>query len=319
MNNLIKDKISELIKKFIKNPIIIVDDSATDISISIGYDDEIFDFTELNKKIRDTFHNHNCKIIYLPRKNCKIDESPKPITRNFKPSNSKSKIPQVKKIILIASGKGGVGKSTISANLAIALNQLGWRTGLLDADIYGASIPTIFGITNYEIDLNEDDMMIPRVEKDISINSIEFIAKNDEALVWRGPMISKVLHQLLKNTRWEELDYLIVDTPPGTGDIHLTLVENYHIDGYVLVSTPHQIALNNSNKTQQMMKKFSVPNLGFVLNMYGDIFPMGDSKIESDIVFRIPFIKSNADSLFALKTEHLKYFVEIARSVVQNT
>jgi ATP-binding protein involved in chromosome partitioning len=230
----------------------------------------------------------------------------------------KISLPGIKHIIMVASGKGGVGKSTISANLAIMMAKVGWRVGLLDADIYGASIPTIFDLENFQVDLDSDAMMIPFEKYNVKINSIEFITKSHEALIWRGPMLAKVLDQLLKNTAWGELDFLIVDTPPGTGDIHITLLENYEIDGYLLISTPHQTSINNSKKTKNMFDRFNVRNLGLVINME-NIFSHGDiSILDCESIMQIPMIQNHQSSLFVLEDRHEKAFIDICRTIVKN-
>ncbi len=197
---------------------------------------------------------------------------------------------------------------------------------MLDADIYGASIPTIFEVENKEIELNEENSIIPIEKYSVKINSIDFITENYEALIWRGPMISKALHQLLNNTDWGELDYLIIDTPPGTGDIHLTLLENYRIDGYLLISTPHITSLQNAKKTQKMFEKFNIQNCDLILNMNnvdGDenekLFQKNENFdfIKYNEIFYLPFFRENLTALFCLNKKNEKIFLNIARSVVK--
>ena len=248
--------------------------------------------------------------------------------KNIKQKKEKASIPNIKHIVIVASGKGGVGKSTISANLAITMSKIGWRVGLLDADIYGASIPTIFDLQNNQVDLDDDAMMVPFAKHGIKINSIEFITKPHEALIWRGPMLAKILDQLLKNTTWGELDFLIIDTPPGTGDIHITLLESYNIDGYLLVSTPHQTSINNSKKTQNMFEKFNVKNLSLIINMawldsgFNDkqtIFSNGDlSILNCENIIQIPMIPNHNNNLFALEPHYEKSFIDVCRNVVKS-
>jgi len=185
--------------------------------------------------------------------------------QNTNAGKQKASLPSVKKIILIASGKGGVGKSTIAANLAITLMNMGNKVGLLDADIYGPSLPKLFDIQRKPI--IEDDKMVPLNKYGLQIMSIGFLVDPEEAVVWRGPMVSKALHQLLRFTSWSNLDYLIIDTPPGTGDVHLTIAENYAIDGAIVISTPQQLATIDAMKGVNMFGKLGVPVLGIIENM----------------------------------------------------
>ena len=179
----------------------------------------------------------------------------------------KRKIDQVSKIILVAAGKGGVGKSTISVALAEQLASQGARVGLADADIYGPSIPHMFGIT--EKPEVEDGKMLPILSRGIKIISIALLVNAGEAIVWRGPMANKAIFQLLSGVKWGELDYLIIDTPPGTGDIHISILENYHIDGVMIVTTPQRVAALDVNKAIDLYEKFDVPIMGIVENMSG--------------------------------------------------
>lgn len=173
----------------------------------------------------------------------------------------------VKNIIAIASGKGGVGKSTTAANIALALHQDGARVGVLDADIYGPSQPLIFGIENEQPTSNDGKTMNPLVAYGIQISSIGFLIDAKQPMVWRGPMVTSALNQLLKQTLWDNLDYLIVDMPPGTGDIQLTLSQQVPVSGAVIITTPQDIALLDARKGLQMFRKVSVPILGIVENM----------------------------------------------------
>jgi ATP-binding protein involved in chromosome partitioning len=178
----------------------------------------------------------------------------------------------VKHIIAVGSGKGGVGKSTVAANLAVALHKNGNKVGILDADIYGPSIPIMFDVADQRptLDLDAENGKIMPVEKyGIKIQSIGFFVEPEKALIWRGPMASSALNQLFNDTHWGELDYLVVDMPPGTGDIHLTLVQQYPIDGIAIVSTPQQVALADAKKAFSMFnqEKIRVPILGLIENM----------------------------------------------------
>lgn len=172
----------------------------------------------------------------------------------------------VKNIIAVASGKGGVGKSTTAANLALALAAEGARVGLLDADIYGPSQPTMMGVSG-QPETQDGKMMEPMMAHGVQVMSIGFLVDPDQAMIWRGPMASQALDQLLRQTRWDNLDYLVVDMPPGTGDIQLSLSQKVPITGSVIVTTPQDIALLDARKGVAMFEKVSVPILGIVENM----------------------------------------------------
>jgi ATP-binding protein involved in chromosome partitioning len=175
-------------------------------------------------------------------------------------------LPQVKNIVAVASGKGGVGKSTTAANLALALAAEGARVGLLDADIYGPSIPMMMGVDGRP-QSDDGKTMEPLENHGVQIMSIGFLVDQDQAMIWRGPMATQALEQLLRQTNWKELDYLIVDMPPGTGDIQLTLSQRVPMTGAVIVTTPQDIALLDAKKGIKMFEKVGVPILGVVENM----------------------------------------------------
>ncbi len=175
-------------------------------------------------------------------------------------------IPNVKNIIAVASGKGGVGKSTTTVNLALALAAEGATVGVLDADIYGPSIPTMLGIVGRPESV-DGQTIEPMMGHGLQSNSIGFLIDKDQAMVWRGPMVTQALDQLLRQTTWRDLDYLLIDMPPGTGDIHLTLAQNVPITGALIVTTPQEIALMDARKGLKMFEKVSVPVLGIVENM----------------------------------------------------
>jgi ATP-binding protein involved in chromosome partitioning len=181
-------------------------------------------------------------------------------------------LPGVKNIIAVASGKGGVGKSTVAVNLAVALAKTGARVGLIDADIYGPSLPIMFGAENeslYVTEKNGRQLMLPVEKFGVKMLSIGFMVDPDQAIVWRGPMASKALKQLFSDAEWGELDYMLIDLPPGTGDIHLTLVSAVPVTGAVVVSTPQKVALADARKGIAMfgMDSVKVPVLGLVENM----------------------------------------------------
>ncbi len=175
-------------------------------------------------------------------------------------------LPQVRNIIGVASGKGGVGKSTTSVNLALALAAEGARVGLLDADIYGPSQPMMMGITGRPSS-QDGKTRDPLENHGVQVMSIGFLVNEDDAMIWRGPMATQALEQLLRQTNWHDLDYLIVDMPPGTGDIQLTLSQRVPMTGAVIVTTPQDIALLDARKGIKMFEKVGVPILGWVENM----------------------------------------------------
>ena len=181
-------------------------------------------------------------------------------------------MPGVKNIIAVSSGKGGVGKSTVAVNLAVALARKGYATGLLDADIYGPSIPRMFNAENYKPGFrneNGNDLIIPLKKYGVSVLSIGFFVQNSEAVIWRGPMASSFLRQLISQGDWGELDYLIFDLPPGTSDIHLTLVQEVPVTGALVVTTPQEVALADARKGIAMFRSeaINVPVLGLIENM----------------------------------------------------
>ncbi len=185
---------------------------------------------------------------------------------NPAPNGAGKILPSVKNVIAVASGKGGVGKSTTAVNLALALVAEGARVGLLDADIYGPSQPMMTG-TSGRPETVDGKTMEPKLNHGLQINSIGFMVSDDQAMVWRGPMASSALEQLITQTNWKELDYLIVDMPPGTGDIQLTLAQKVAVTGAVIVTTPQDIALIDARKGVRMFEKVGIPILGLVENM----------------------------------------------------
>lgn len=174
-------------------------------------------------------------------------------------------IPGVKHVIAIASGKGGVGKSTTATNLALALAAEGARVGMLDADLYGPSQPRMLGITGTPE--TREGSMQPLVGHGIQTMSIGFLMDEDTPVIWRGPMVTRALQQLVYSTVWDDLDYLLVDLPPGTGDIHLTMAQKIPVTGAVIVTTPQDIALLDARKGQAMFEKVGIPVLGIIENM----------------------------------------------------
>ncbi|MEY4571893.1 MAG: hypothetical protein RLZ10_1110 [Bacteroidota bacterium] len=181
-------------------------------------------------------------------------------------------LPEVKNIIAIASGKGGVGKSTLTANLAGGLTKAGYTVGIIDADIYGPSMPTMFDVVNERptmIDVEGESKINPVESHGIKLLSIGFFTDHDNAVVWRGPMAAKALTQMITDAHWGELDFLLIDLPPGTGDIHLSLVQTAPLDGAIIISTPQEVALADARRGVNMFKldSLKVPVLGIVENM----------------------------------------------------
>jgi ATP-binding protein involved in chromosome partitioning len=207
--------------------------------------------------------------------------------------------PGVKAIIAVASGKGGVGKSTIAANLATAAALNGLKVGLLDADIYGPSLPTLFGVEPKPPELDAERNMIPPERHGIKLMSIGFMIDASRALVWRGPMVHSAISQMLRDVAWGELDVLFVDMPPGTGDAQLTMAQNGRLAGAVIVSTPQDLALVDARRGVEMFRKVNVPILGIIENMSSyhcpncgheaHIFGHGGAKAEADKL-GVPFL-----------------------------
>lgn len=179
-------------------------------------------------------------------------------------------LPKVKYTIAVSSGKGGVGKSTVAVNLAAALIKEGYKTGIIDADIYGPSIPTMLGAADEKpklVRINEKNRLLPVVKYGIKMMSIGFLVDPNEAVVWRGPMAASALKQFMSDVEWDELDFLLYDMPPGTGDIQLTLTQSIPLTGAVIVSTPQEISIIDARKGAKMFEKVNVPVLGIIENM----------------------------------------------------
>ncbi len=205
--------------------------------------------------------------------------------------NESELVPEVRHTIAVASGKGGVGKSTITVNLAVALAAQGATVGLLDADVYGPSIPLMTGIDR-QPELSADKRLVPFERFGVRIMSLGFLVPADSAVIWRGPMLVKALDQLLRDVVWGKLDYLLVDMPPGTGDVQLTLAQKVRLAGAIIVTTPQDVALADARKGIAMFRKVNVPILGLVENMSyfqcphcaerTDIFGHGGGRLEAE-------------------------------------
>jgi ATP-binding protein involved in chromosome partitioning len=222
----------------------------------------------------------------------------KPPQSPASPMSKQSEIPGVAAVIAVASGKGGVGKSTTALDLALGLRDLGLRVGLLDADIYGPSVPRLTGIRE-KPQLNDDRKMIPIVRFGLAIMSIGFLVEEDTAMIWRGPMVMSAITQMLRDVAWGTLDVLVVDMPPGTGDAQLTLAQNVPLKGAVIISTPQDLSLIDARRGLAMFKKVNVPVLGIVENMSyfqcphcntrSDIFGHGGARHEAERL-GVPFL-----------------------------
>lgn len=213
-------------------------------------------------------------------------------------ADSKRKLPidGVSQVILVSSGKGGVGKSTIAKALAEQLQLQGASVGIVDTDIYGPSIPTLFGICQ-KPEL-EGTKMRPIIKDGIKIMSIGFLSAPGSAIAWRGPMATKAIYQILSLVNWGKLDYLIVDTPPGTGDIHLSLLENYKIDSVIIVTTPQKIAADDAVKAIDLYKKFGIQITGIIENMsdyfYGNNGEILANQYSVPLIAKVPMSKEIA-------------------------
>ncbi|RUO70291.1 iron-sulfur cluster carrier protein ApbC [Pseudidiomarina salinarum] len=182
--------------------------------------------------------------------------------------NSQPELPLIYgNVIVVSSGKGGVGKSSVSVQLALALAEFGARVGILDADVYGPSLPTMLGGLEDKLQFNEQQKMIPHQRHGIAVSSLGYLTEAKDAAIWRGPMASAALQQLFRDTKWPALDYLIVDMPPGTGDIQLTFAQKLPITGVVVVTTPQTVALADAEKGISMFRKVGVPITGLIENM----------------------------------------------------
>ena len=225
-----------------------------------------------------------------------------PLKQEERTLETRKVLPGVEHVIAVASGKGGVGKSTVSSNLAVALAQLGYKVGLVDADIHGPSVPTMFDVAGEKpqpVEVEGKTKIEPIEQYGVKVLSIGFFADPDQAIVWRGPMASRALNQLFTDADWGKLDFMIVDLPPGTGDIHLSLVQQVPLSGAVIVSTPQDVALADARKGVGMFRldELKVPVLGMVENMAYFVPPdMPEKKYH---IFGRDGVKRLADSLEA--------------------
>jgi ATP-binding protein involved in chromosome partitioning len=258
------------------------------------------------------------------------------------PFDQQQPIEGVKNILVVGSGKGGVGKSTVSVNLAASLKKKGKKVGVLDADVYGPSLPRLLGAVGQKPELDENNKIIPIVRQGLKLMSIGFLVDESKAVVWRGPMLFKAMDQFFRDVAWGELDYLIIDLPPGTGDIALTAAQKVPINGAITVCTPQNLAFVDAKKAIDMFDQINVPHFGVVENMAYfkltpesqavALFPRGEmsayleeNKIEklAEIPFHpsvglsgeagIPVVDSTPDS------EEGQAFAELAKKVIERT
>jgi ATP-binding protein involved in chromosome partitioning len=206
----------------------------------------------------------------------RLTSNVKSVTR---PEHGQPPLPGVRNIIAVGAGKGGVGKTTVSVNLALALSQMGAKVGILDGDVYGPNVPIMFGLA---AELGTDGQKIAPAEKfGVQVVSMAFLAKDDQALIWRGPMLHSAIRQFFTEVAWRDLDYLIIDMPPGTGDVALSLSQTVKVAGAVVVTTPQIVSLADSRRAVKMYEKLTIPTIGLVENM--SYYACPNCHIESDI------------------------------------
>ena len=250
-----------------------VDDLVTNLQIMgedvyidmIAHSPAMHEKKKLEVAMKQAFANEFGEHIILKLKISSPELPPQPEIKG-------KELPGIKNIIAIASGKGGVGKSTVAANLAVTLAQMNFKVGLLDADIYGPSVPTMFdteGAKPISVELNGKNLMKPIESYGVKLLSIGYFSGANQAVVWRGPMASKALNQMLRDAAWGELDFLLIDLPPGTGDIHLSIIQEVPVTGAVIESTPQHVALADVKKGIAMfnMESINIPVLGLIENM----------------------------------------------------
>ena len=278
MSNLTKDTILGIIKSITlnKDEKIFNNDLIEDILIK---EDEVQILISTTKENYKILENVGKKIELSLKKSFKkidiITVFTNHIENNEEDENYNLK--KIKNIIAIASGKGGVGKSTLAVNLAYSFSKLNHKVGLLDADIHGPSIPHMLNLSG-KPGLNEEKKIIPFNYKDIKVMSIGFLLNEDQPVIWRGPMVHSAIKQMAQDTDWGELDILIIDMPPGTGDAQITVSQNLSINGAIIVSTPQSVALNDAKKAIGMFEKVDVKILGIIENMSYFILPDGSKE-----------------------------------------
>jgi len=219
--------------------------------------------------------------------------------RSVRPMDARAPIPGVRNIVAVGAGKGGVGKTTVAVNLAVALAKMGGRVGLIVGDVYGPNVPIMLGVTCAHLMADEDQKIIPPERYGIKVVSMGFLATDDSAVIWRGPMLHSVIKQFFQDVRWGELDYLVIDMPPGTGDVALSLSQTVPVAGAIVVTTPQQVSLADTRRAVRMYEKLNIPVLGLIENMSyfvcpscqheSDIFGRGGGESTADDM-EIPFL-----------------------------
>ena len=240
---------------------------------------------------------------------------------------------RVKNIIGVFSAKGGVGKSEVSLNLALSLANKGYAVGLLDADIYGPSQPVLLEASSEEIDVKDNKLLVPLNKKGIKFVSMGLIARGQKPVIWRGPMVSGAVMQLMSQTDWQELDYLIIDTPPGTGDVQLTLLQRLPLNGALVVTTPQEVSISDTRKGIEMIKRLELPILGLIENM--SFFQPSDSKKKYfifgkgggqnlakeyglELLSEIPLLEKKEYVILYELSDYKLIFDSIAKKVIKN-
>ncbi len=201
--------------------------------------------------------------------------------RTARPGDARAPIPGVKNVIAVGAGKGGVGKTTVAVNLAIALAQSGGRVGMIDGDVYGPNVPIMLGVGKAQLMADEQQKIIPLERHGIQVVSMGFLTGDDSAVIWRGPMLHGVIRQFFQEVRWGPLDYLVIDMPPGTGDVALSVSQTVPVAGAIVVTTPQQVSLADSRRAVAMYKKLNIPPLGIIENMSYFVCP--NCEHEADI------------------------------------
>ena len=240
---------------------------------------------------------------------------------------------RVKNIIGVFSAKGGVGKSENSLNLALSIANKGYAVGLLDADIYGPSQPVLLEASSEEIDVKDNKLLVPLNKKGIKFVSMGLIARGQKPVIWRGPMVSGAVMQLMSQTDWQELDYLIIDTPPGTGDVQLTLLQRLPLNGALVVTTPQEVSISDTRKGIEMIKRLELPILGLIENM--SFFQPSDSKKKYfifgkgggqnlakeyglELLSEIPLLEKKEFVILYELSDYKLIFDSIAKKVIKN-
>lgn len=249
----------------------VIDQGLTDFADNISFDADFLSFDlrlpfaaqRYASQLRERLQTHMASLLGSRQLRVQIDWAieGQTVQGSLKP------LPGIKNIIAVASGKGGVGKSTVSANLALALAADGAAVGMLDADIYGPSQPRMLGVRDAKPEVVQEKLMLPVPAHGLVLMSLGLLVDEEQPTIWRGPMVTQALHQMLSETRWPELDYLVIDMPPGTGDTQLSLAQRIPVSGAVIVTTPQDIALLDARKGLKMFEKVGVSVLGVVENM----------------------------------------------------